>query len=462
MTNSKFLQALFILSSLSLAFADLDFLHGRSTGASLQQYGSAQTTVSLLLTTKAESENVLEKSVSFFDKETAQRIVTEHEVTVSQISSTTYNVSVALTFEGWVGDVAYTVSVVTMEKDSGLHRSYAAEGKHSVYGIVLYESDGSGKKTIVSGDEATSVTYESYKDALGDARELMVEMHGPEEVKLEDMSVQVRAFVGNGESKLLSSDGVRCGDGVVYIAPNKYRVGSGKALVVMEHEGIRLDGESFETQFVVEMGDTPRPPPVVSSSGEIVANSGSADEESVVKFVVEMFNLEEISEVSASIDGKEFVGVMGSSDAESVTFTGKDEMKAGVYRPTFGGKLKDGSEVDVALLGEVEIRINEKVGTSTQKGGISGKTAGVVAGVVGMVIAGLACVAAFVAWKSRRDSELDERSFASSGRASYGDGDLPAAFNIQRDVYGRGSVSADSIDNDSPTSSRGESQFWQV
>lgn len=459
MTFAKSLLALcLLLSSLSVAFGDLEFVDGGASGASMQQYGTAQARVSLLLTTKT-SESILEQSVTFAAKDEAERIVTEHEVTVSQISSNTYNVSVALTFEGWVGDVAYTVSVVTMESDAGLHHSYAAEGKHSVYGVVLYETDASGKKTIVSGDDAPTVSYESYKDALGDARELKVAAHGPGDVKVSDMSVQVRALVGNEESKLLSGSGVTFGEDSVYVAPNKYRVGSGKALVTLEHEGLELHGESFETQFVVEMGKDLRPPPVVSSAGKVEATSASA-EASEASFVLEMFNLEGILELSTTIDGEKFVGDVSNGEAESVTFTGPSDVGSGVYSPTLSATMSDGSEVAVVMLDKVEVTFAEQAGTS-EAVNISGKTVAMAAGIVGVVIAGLACVAALVAWKSRRDAAEAERSFASSGPGSWADGDMPAAFNIQRDVYGRGSVSADDGSDFGSPSAR-DSELWQV
>lgn len=455
MTFAKsFVTLSLLLSFLSLAFGDLEFFDGGASGASLQQYGAAQATVSLLLTTTG-TEEILEQSISFTNKDDAATIVTEHEVTTTQISSTSYNVSVALSFEGWVGDVSYTVSVLTMETDTGLHRSYATDGTYSVYGLVLYETDSSGKKTIVSGDDAAMVAYESYEAALGDPRELKVAVHAPADVKLSDMAVQVRDLVGEADSKLLSVSGVTFGEDVIYVAPNKYRVGSG--LVTLEHAGIELHGESFETQFVVEMGSTPKPPPVVSSSGEVTATTSSA-EASEASFALDMFNMENVSDITATVNGETFTGEGWTTETESVVFSGPSDVEAGVYKPELSATLADGSGVSVVVLEEVGVVFGEKADVSGTSGSITGRKAGLVAGLVGMVVAGLACVAALVAWRSRRAAAAAESSFG-SGHASWADGDVPAAFNIQRDVYGRGSVSADGSEVDVRAA---DSELWRV
>lgn len=461
MTFAKIFVTLSLLvSSLSLAFGDLSFIDGGASGASLQQYGAAQAQVSLLLSTK-HTEKVLEQSISFTNNDEAASIVTEHEVTTTQISSTSYNVTVALSFEGWVGDVSYTVSVITMETDTGLHRSYAAEGTYSVYGLVLYETDSSGKKTIVSGDDAPTVAYESYESALSDPRALKVAAHGPDGMKLSDMSVQVRDLVGNADSKLLSESGVTFGEDVIYVAPNKYRVGSGKALVTLEHAAMELHGESFETQFVVEMGSMPMPPPVVTSSGEVTATTSTAEgtRGSEASFALDMFNMKNVSSITATMNNVTFTGEVSNTDEESVVFSGSSDVGPGVYKPALSATLADGRRMSVVVLEDVGVVFGSKAGASGSSGSVSGRTAGLVAGLVGMVIASLACVAAFVAWRSRRAAAAAESSFASDGGSSWADGNLPAAFSIQRDVYGRGSVSADGSEIDVRTP---DAEFWRV
>ena len=409
----------------------------------MQQYGSAQAQLYLLLSI-SPGEKVVEQSLTFKSNEKGSSIVTEHDLTVSQISPTNYNVSAALVMEGFVGDFDFTVSLMTLDEDSGVQQSYAADGTHSVYGIVLYETDAAGKKRIVSGDEAAEVTYPSFAEALLPGRELQVSSHAPTGLKLSDMSVRVQALVGGAESKLLSASGVVVKGDKVLLTTSPYRVG--RALVTVEHEGLQLRGESFETQLVVAVGATPRPPAVARGGGGDVQADVRHDA-GTATFELRMYNVRGLGEVTASAGGTLFRGDVGAARGEAVRFSGA-ALSAGTYAVELTARATDGGRVPVVALRRVRVRFADAA--RLQRGGVSGARAGVWAGGVGaMLVAVVAGVAVLAAWRSRRAAAEMESSFASSGLSGRADADVPAPYCVQRDIYGRGSGA-------------GEGQFWRV
>lgn len=357
---------------------------------------------------------------------------------MSQLSSTTYNITLDLECDAWVGDASLQVSLDLTSSD-GTETHETATAHISVFGITVYSTDDDGNELILSGDDAQKLSYDSYMEALLPARELAVVLHAPEEnVSLEDLKFSVRDYDSAATSSFLDSSSVWVTDDAkIALKPKPYRVGSGMAVVVMEHDAIALAGESFETQIVVEIGSDPAPPVVVETEGQVEVVADDAQ----MTFVLDMINLHDVDNVYATVAGVTFDGQFDSgTEAGEVKFVGKEPVEEGVYDLVVKAENGEG-DVDVVMTGSVELRVSAEaaqsalgVGQQQQLGGSS------IGGIVGGVVAGIALLALIVGvatarWSSRR-TVRDERSFTSGGGVPF---EADPVY-VARDVYGRGSL----------------------
>lgn len=431
-----FAYTLLLLVLVPLVSTTLTFVSPASTSL-LQHYGAGQATFSLLLTVSEGSEPSAPQLK--IEQNDDRPVVSEHSVTMSQVSQTTYNVSVELECDEWIGEATFQVSVDVKGVDN-TEIVEAVTGDVSVLGITAYSMDEDGNEVIVSGDEGEKVLYTSYMEALLPARELGVVINAPaEDVSLKDAIFSVRGYEAGTSADFLEPESVWVtNDGKIALKPKPYRVGSGIAVIVIEVEAIAVGGESFETQIVVEIGKDPAPPIVVETEGEVEATEKDGE----ISFVLEIFNLRDVDRVYATIAGVVFEGQLNvGSEGGEIKFVSKEAIDEGVHDLEVKAEGGDGV-VEVVMADTVELRVGGQPGVdsalgSGQEQGLSGASIG---GIVGGIAAGIAILiliagVVFSRWSARK-SEQDESSFASGGGVPFESDPVYVA----RDVYGRGSV----------------------
>lgn len=418
-----------------LVSATLSFVSPASTSL-LQHYGAGQATFSLLLTVGEGNEPSSPQLK--IEQNDDRPVVSESSVTMSQVSHTTYNVSVELECDTWVGKATFKVSVDVKGADEA-ESLMTATGELSVLGITVYSTNEDGKEVIVSGDDGQKVSYTSYMEALLPARELGVVMNALEDnASLKDAKFSIRGYETGKNADFLDSESVWVTDnGMLALKPKPYLVGSGMAVVIMEHDAMVMSGESFETQIVVEIGTDPSPPVVVKTTGDVE----TTEKDGETSFVLEIFNLHDVDKVYATIAGVVFEGQLNvGTEGGEVKFVATEAVREGEYDLVVRAEGGDGV-VEVVMGEGVKLRVSGQDAQSSlaggQEQGLSGASIGGIAGAVVALIAILVVIAglAISRWSARK-SERDESSFVSGGGVPFESDPVYVA----RDVYGRGSV----------------------
>lgn len=392
----------------------------------LQTHGSASTTVHFLLEISSD-EQVISPSVIL--PSSSRPVVTSHSIFLSEVDSNAHNVTLELEFDGWVGKESLSVEVSIKTSDGT--RKETIDLSVDVLGVTLFEVDGD-TENIISGDDGTRLKYDSYLEGLLPARTLQIVTNGGDK---NGISFSIRDYEGR-EDGFLGSDSVKLNDeGLVSITPREYLVGSGLAIVDFTLEDLAFDGEVFESAFILEMGRTPNPPPLVQTKGNI---EGVLSGDQIV-FDLIIYNIETIPKVWVEVNGTHFEGLVNGN---SVKFSGK-ALSTGIYDAIVLAESGEGS-VDVVMTGGLELKVGSSTIDSVPEKEVNGflGIGLLVGGVVAAAVVILTVLGVMFARWSRLTMESNEQSFTS------GVGGVPYETDpvfVARDIYGRGSINLQDV-----------------
>lgn len=285
MTNRvlRFLPVIAVLSLNLAAQATLYYPHGNTIDRRvMQQYGTASDNFGVIL--KASGEEFLKAALLWYNR----HVMTE--VKVTYVKAATYvNISCEVQLEGYVGYTSFKLFVLTRTA-SGYLKKYKMRGSYDVLGIQFRYH-----RHLASGDTSSGVKFSSYIGAVRAQsagglrlRALAHAGHG-RYINVDDAKYSVRDFTAGSTSKFLLKQGVKLYGKRMIIKPRRYRVTKGVKIVV-DMPSITLHGESAETEVVVNIGDYPSPPPVLSAYDMKVARVVTYSKAEGKPLCVDMFN----------------------------------------------------------------------------------------------------------------------------------------------------------------------------
>lgn len=397
-----------------------------SPAYTLQQYGSAETTLSYLLTLQSSTEQIIKTTCTHTPSQPERPIITDYSITTA-ITPTpaVYNLTLNLAFDAWVGVADFQISVTTKDENGTIYQ-YEHTDKHQVYGVCLHTSSG-----IVSGDNSTGFSFENYQSAL-DGTNLSVLIHAPEQ-QLQQLTGVKTIIDGDMNAKnMFPEDSIKLVDDQLSITPAKFRVGI-NIPIRLEFEGLEIDSESFETVIIISVNGTA--PTAVQTTGLVNITINNNEDP---QFSVQMFNLGNITGCQCTLGDVVFMGVLpGNKNVEKVKFIADRLPAVGVYPVVVEVKGEDGEFENALNVGSLKA----SVPAPEKHYSVQGRRPWILVLTIGLGCLLLIVVVVTVvamAVRSNRLAASDEASF-SDGTASFV-GEEINGLHIARDIYGRGSA----------------------
>lgn len=329
-----------IILGLTVANAQLQRT-GPSHGVSLLQYGSAIATLDFHLET---NRPLREQSVTMTTSNSD--IVTSHEVSISKISETSFNISVILLFRRFPGRISYKLSMGT-----GYGRfaeRHVVDGTHDVLGFVLFE-EVDGRRVVRSGNENV-LTFSGYMHPGDEGRTLDIVSYpemSTEEIDVMHIRAQKPLF---DKATPVQLENVNIRNGRVNVRPSDYFVSNTSTFFVLEAPSIVHAGEVSKSDLTIILCHTCIPPPVVLSgdSAAVLLNFQNGSH----SFELHMFNIpNDVLSISTIANGLVFSAV--SWKAASTT---------AVRRVRFQGKKDQESSAKQWQSEDLEVRVKDATG----------------------------------------------------------------------------------------------------